>query len=68
MSDEGIWLANNAHLYGFIMRYPINKEEITGYCYEPWHIRYVGKAVAHNIYFNQITFEEWYELNKKYLS
>lgn len=68
MSDEGIWLANNAHHYGFIMRYPINKEDITGYCYEPWHIRYVGKAVAHNIYFNQITFEEWYEVNKKYLS
>ncbi len=47
---EGQWIAVNAHLYGFIVRYPEGMEDITGYSYEPWHIRYVGKAYAQAIY------------------
>ena len=43
-TGEGRWLKKNAPLYGFILRYPKNREEITGIPYEPWHIRYVTKA------------------------
>lgn len=49
-TSEGQWVASNAHLYGFIVRYPQGMEDITGYSYEPWHIRYVGKAYAQAIY------------------
>ncbi len=56
---EGIWLKNNAHRFGFIIRYLKEKTDITGYSYEPWHIRYVGKEVAKEIYENNITFEEY---------
>lgn len=58
-TKEGIWLKDNAHKYGFIIRYPKGKEDITGYSYEPWHIRYVGKEVATKIYENGYTFEEY---------
>lgn len=61
-SPEAQWLANNAHRFGFILRYPEGKEDITGYNYEPWHIRYVGKDVAKKIYEKNITLEEY--LNK----
>lgn len=47
---EGIWLHDHAHEYGFVMRYPNGKEEITGYTYEPWHFRYVGLDEATAIY------------------
>lgn len=53
------WLANNAHNYGFILRYPSGKESITGIDYEPWHYRYVGKENASEIYSKQITLEEF---------
>lgn len=43
---SGIWVAAHAHEYGFIIRYPDGKEHITGYLYEPWHLRYVGTALA----------------------
>lgn len=43
---EGKWVAENAYLYGFIIRYPEGKDAITGYRYEPWHIRYVGVELA----------------------
>lgn len=46
----GQWLYAHAHEYGFILRYPQGKEEITGYTYEPWHYRYVGKDVANAMY------------------
>ncbi len=59
-SNEFIWMRDNAHLYGFILRYPKGKEYITGYGYEPWHYRYVGVDVATYIYENNITFEEYY--------
>ncbi|WP_425447147.1 M15 family metallopeptidase [Dethiothermospora halolimnae] len=58
---EGKWLKENAHRFGFIIRYPKGKEGITGYQYEPWHIRYVGKEVAKDIYENNLTLEEYYK-------
>lgn len=61
-SKEGKWVAQNAHLYGFIIRFPKGKEGITGYQYEPWHIRYVGLEAATAIFDKEITLEEY--LNK----
>lgn len=58
-TPEGKWLAEHAHEYGFIIRYLEGKEHITGYQYEPWHIRYVGNEAAEYIYQEQITFEEY---------
>ena len=49
-SAEGIWLAENCWKYGFVIRFPENCEEHTGYTYEPWHIRYVGKEIAARIH------------------
>ena len=54
------WLSNNAYKYGFILRYPKGKEHITGYQYEPWHYRYVGKDAANIIKNENITLEEYY--------
>lgn len=62
---EGEWVAENAHKYGFIIRYPEGKEEITGYKYEPWHLRYVGQELAKIIYENDLTLEEYFEKAKK---
>lgn len=56
---EGRWLKAHAHEYGFIIRYPQGKTAITGYTYEPWHIRYVGVKAATDIYNRGITFEEY---------
>jgi D-alanyl-D-alanine carboxypeptidase len=58
---EGLWLAKNAHYFGFIIRYPENRMEVTGYAYEPWHIRYVGKDLANYLYDNDLTLEEYYQ-------
>lgn len=57
-TKEGIWLQKNASLFGFIIRYPKGKEEITGYAYEPWHIRYVTKALAYYLSKLELTLEE----------
>jgi hypothetical protein len=59
-SVEGIWLATHAQEYGFIIRYPKDKSDITGYSYEPWHIRYVGKPLAKYIYENNLCLEEYF--------
>lgn len=56
---EGKWLVENAPKHGFIIRYPEGKEYITGYNYEPWHIRYVGKNAAEFIMNENITLEEY---------
>lgn len=56
---EGKWLAENAHKYGFIMRYPKGKEHITGVIYEPWHYRYVGVEAATEIYERGLCLEEY---------
>ena len=58
--EEFKWLQDNAHKYGFILRYPKDKEYLTGYEYESWHYRYVGIEVATYIYENNITFDEYY--------
>jgi len=59
-TEEFKWLQKNAYKYGFIMRYPKDKEDITGYKYEPWHYRYVGIEVAKQIHEEDITFDEYY--------
>lgn len=58
--EEFTWLTNNAYKYGFILRYPKDKEYLTGYKYESWHYRYVGKKVSKYIHDNNITFDEYY--------
>lgn len=58
-SPEGIWLAQHCHEYGFIIRYPKGKTNITGYIYEPWHVRYVGREAAQEITELDVTFEEY---------
>lgn len=55
------WMKENAHKYGFILRYPKGKERITGFKYEPWHYRYVGIEIATYIYEKNITLEEYIE-------
>lgn len=59
-TPEGRWMLANAHRYGFIIRYPKGKEKITGYNYEPWHLRYVGVNEATTMKQNNWTFEEWW--------
>ncbi|PFS62799.1 D-alanyl-D-alanine carboxypeptidase [Bacillus cereus] len=60
-TKEGKWLKENAYRAGFIIRYPKGKESITGYAYEPWHIRYVGD-IAESIYKKKLTLEEFMNL------
>ncbi len=64
----GIWLATNAWKYGFILRYPNGKAGETGYIYEPWHFRYVGKELAEAVYNNGdwITLETYFGINSEY--
>ena len=57
----GRWVAENAHKFGFILRFPEDKTDITGYSYEPWHIRYVGLTAAADIYEENLTLEEYLE-------
>lgn len=59
---EGIWLKKHAPIYGFILRYPKNKEHITGVPYEPWHIRYVTKPLASYLSLTGLTLEEYYSM------
>ena len=59
--DVYAWLAENAYKYGFILRYPPGKQEITGTSYEPWHYRYVGVEAAQEIYEQGICLEEYFE-------
>ncbi len=61
--EEGKWLAQNAYSYGFILRYPQGKTDVTGYTYEPWHFRYVGKELAAEMKKqNILTLEEFFGL------
>ncbi len=57
---EGIWVEKNAHRFGFIIRYPRDKEHITGYSYEPWHLRWVGPELAAEIYSKDFCLEEYF--------
>ncbi|MDR9748495.1 M15 family metallopeptidase [Paenibacillus taichungensis] len=60
-SKEGQWLAEHAAEYGFIIRYPQGEEAITGYVYEPWHIRYVGTDLAPDVVKSGLTLEEYFD-------
>lgn len=62
-TDEAKWIEENAHLYGFIVRYPKDKTDITGYIYEPWHVRYLGKSIATKVKQSGLTLEEYLGIN-----
>lgn len=64
-TPEGKWLDENANKFGFIIRYPKGTEEITGYLYEPWHLRYLGIDLATKVYESNLTYDEYWE---KYLN
>jgi D-alanyl-D-alanine carboxypeptidase len=59
-TKEAAWLAEHAAEYGFVIRYPKGKEDVTGYMYEPWHLRYVGVSVAQEITAQSLTLEEYF--------
>lgn len=63
-SEAGKWLAENAHRYGFILRYPKGKEHITGYMYESWHFRYLGVELATKVKDSGLTLEEYLGIDK----
>lgn len=67
-TDEGKWVKDNCYRYGLIIRYPKGKESITGYIYEPWHLRYVGVELATKLYNDGdwITLEEYFGIDSKY--
>lgn len=58
-TEEGQWVRDNAHTFGFIIRYPEGKSDITGYVYEPWHLRYLGEELATDVYESGLTYEEY---------
>lgn len=60
------WLADNCWKYGFIIRYPAGKENITGYQYEPWHVRYLGKEDAKLVYESGLCLEEYLKIDSVY--
>ena len=57
---EAVWLKNNAWKYGFILRYPKGKENVTGFNFEPWHYRFVGLDLAKRLHDSDMTLEEFY--------
>ena len=59
-TDAYKWLKDNSYKYGFILRYPEGLEKTTGYNFESWHYRYVGKDLAKKIYESNLTFDEYY--------
>ena len=65
-TPEGIWLAENCYKFGFIIRYKEGTEHITGYMYEPWHIRYLGKEIAEKVHFSGLTLEEYLGIDSYY--
>lgn len=62
---QGHWVAHHAHEYGFIVRYPEGKESITGYSYEPWHLRYLGVELATAVFQSGLTIEEYFGINSR---
>ncbi len=66
-TPEGKWLRENCYRYGFILRYPsFEAEAITGYMYEPWHIRYLGDETAYYVHFSGLTLEEYLGIDSEY--
>ena len=66
LTPESDWLKVNAHKYGFIIRYPEGKQDITGYQYEPWHIRYLGIEKATEVYESGLCLEEFLGVDSVY--
>ena len=64
LTAEGKWVAENAHLYGFIIRYPEGMEDVTGYAYEPWHLRYIGKEYAQAVYESGLPLDLYVSLHR----
>jgi D-alanyl-D-alanine carboxypeptidase len=62
-TKEGKWISDEAYRFGFILRFPKGKEDITGYQYEPWHLRYVGLTAAKEIHEEGLTLEEYLQKN-----
>ncbi|MCH5193995.1 MAG: M15 family metallopeptidase [Oscillospiraceae bacterium] len=65
-TDEGKWVAGNCHNYGFIIRYPADKESVTGYMSEPWHIRYLGVETAQAVHDSGLCLEEYLGITSQY--
>lgn len=65
-TPEHLWVKENAHKYGFIIRYPEDKEHITGYQYEPWHLRYLGVEIATAVYESGLCLEEYLGIDSVY--
>ena len=67
-TKEAKWLEENCYKYGFILRYPKGKQDVTGYIYESWHFRYVGIPLATKLYNNGdwLTLEEYFGVTSKY--
>lgn len=63
---EGKWVTRNCYKYGFIIRYPSDKEDVTGYMWEPWHIRYLGKETAQAVYDSGLCLEEYLGITSQY--
>ena len=61
-TPEGLWLAQNSHRYGFVLRYPYHKQDITNIIYEPWHFRYVGVPHATEMFERDLVLEEYVEM------
>lgn len=66
-SKAGKWLQKNSYKYGFVLSYPENKKEMTGFSYEPWHYRFVGKEIAEYLYKNNIVLNELTDEDFKFL-
>ena len=65
-TPEAIWIEKNCYKYGFIIRYPKGKEQITGYKYEPWHVRYLGEENNKKVHDSTLTLEEYLNIDSKY--
>ncbi|MCQ2455761.1 MAG: D-alanyl-D-alanine carboxypeptidase family protein [Clostridia bacterium] len=65
-TPEGQWLAANSWKYGFIIRYPAGKEAVTGFIYEPWHVRYLGRDAAKKVYDSGLCLEEYFGITSEY--
>ena len=65
-TKEAVWLAKNSYKFGFIVRYPKGKESITGYIYEPWHMRYLGVDKATKVFNSGLCLEEYLKIDSKY--
>ncbi len=59
-SKEYNWMLENSYKFGFVMRYPKSEEQVTGYKYESWHYRYLGKELAKKVYDSELTYDEYY--------